>query len=202
MKNGLNITTLSSKMSPLFAYLQKKRENQKLVRLVEIGSTFFLISFFILFAIKPTFLTISALIGDIKAKEILSKELKSKINDIIVAQDLFSQVQERYSLVESSLPLNLRLYQANAQILGSTTKYQLTPDKINYSFAKDQNYYSVNINTNSNFASALSMVSDLLKNRRLIDIDKLTFAINEDEEGKINLTMPLRIYYWKDNVKK
>ena len=198
----IDLNTVTSRMSPLFAYLQKKRENQKLVKLIEVGSTFFFISFFILFAIKPTFLTISTLLGDIKAKELLVKELKTKINDIIVAQDLFSQVQERYSLVESSLPLNYRLYHANSQILGSTSKYQISPDKIDYVMNKDQNYYNVTISSTSNFASALSMISDILKNRRLIDIDKLSFSINEDFAGQINLSMPLKIYYGKDNVKK
>jgi hypothetical protein len=202
MKLNLNLTTITSRMGPLFAYLQKKREDQKIVRSVEIGGTFFFISFFILFAIKPTFLTISTLLGDIKAKEVLSKELKTKINDVIVAQDLFSQVQERYSLVESSLPLNLRLYQANSQILGSTSKFQLSPNKIDYIITKDQDNYGATINATSNFSSALSMVSDLLQNRRLIDLDKLSFSINDEMVGQINLNMPLKIYYWKDNVKK
>jgi len=198
----LNLSTISSQINPLFVYLQKKRENQKIVRSVELGGTFFLISFFILFAIKPTFLTISALVGDIKAKEVLSKELKKKINDVIVAQDLFSQVQERYSLVESSLPLNLRFYQANSQILGSTTKYQIPSDKFDYTMVKDQNYYGVTVNAITNFTSAFSMVSDILKNRRLIDVSNISFSINDESPGQINMVLPLKIYYWRDDVKK
>lgn len=202
MKLNLNLSTLSSRINPLFVYLQKKRENQKIVKSVELGGTFFLISFFILFAIKPTFLTISTLVGDIKAKELLSKELKNKINDVIVAQDLFSQVQERYSLVESSMPLNLRFYQANSQILASTTKFQIPSNKFDYTVIKDQNYYGVTVNTTTNFASALSVVSDILKNRRLMDVDNISFSINEELPGQININLPLKIYYWRDDVKK
>lgn len=202
MSLNLEITKLYSRVSPLFAYLEKKRENQKLVRSVEIGGTFFLISFFILFAIKPTFLTISALVGDIKAKEDMTKQLKVKINDIIQAQDLFSQVQERYSLVEASLPTTPRFFQSNLQVLGVTTKYQVSLDKIDYFMKKEQDNYSVNLSTSTSFSSAINVVSDLLKNRRLIDLDGLTLSVNEDFPGQINVIMPLKVYYWRDNAKK
>jgi len=202
MSLNLEITKLYSRVSPFFAYLEKKRENQKLVRSVEIGGTFFLISFFILFAIKPTFLTISALVGDIKAKEDMTKQLKVKINDIIQAQDLFSQVQERYSLVEASLPTTPRFFQSNLQVLGVTTKYQVSLDKIDYFMKKEQDNYSVNLSTSTSFSSAINVVSDLLKNRRLIDLDGLTLSVNEDFPGQINVIMPLKVYYWRDNAKK
>ena len=202
MSLNFEITKLYSRVSPLFAYLEKKRENQKFVRTVEIGGTFFLISFFILFAIKPTFLTISTLIGDIKAKEDMTKQLKVKINDIIQAQDLFSQAQERYFLVEASLPTTPRFFQSNLQVLGATTKYQVNLDKIDYFMKKEQDNYTVNLSTSTSFSSAVSVVSDLLKNRRLIDLDGLTLSVNEDLPGQINVIIPLKIYYWRDNAKK
>jgi hypothetical protein len=62
-----------SKINPLISYLSKQRENNKFVKSIEISATFILISFFTFFAIKPTLLTISRLVGDIKAKEILVK---------------------------------------------------------------------------------------------------------------------------------
>ncbi|HEX7542661.1 MAG TPA: hypothetical protein VF385_01090, partial [Patescibacteria group bacterium] len=139
--NNINIF---SKISPLLSYLSKQRENKKFVRSIEISGTFILISFFTFFAIKPTLLTISKLVGDIKAKELLVKQLKSKINDVIISQDLFSQVQEKYALVESSLPTSPRFYQAASQIVGLTEKNQIYLDKINYSIT-DSNYYSTSI---------------------------------------------------------
>ncbi|HWS48456.1 MAG TPA: hypothetical protein VN174_00215 [Candidatus Methanoperedens sp.] len=202
MSLNLEITKLYSRVSPLFTYLEKKKEDQKLVRTVEIGGTFFLISFFILFAIKPTFLTISALVGDIKAKEEMTKQLKVKINDIIQAQDLFSLAQERYALVEASLPTTPRFFQSNLQVLGATTKYQVNLDKIDYFMKKEQDNYTVNLSTSTSFSSAISVVSDLLKNRRLIDLDGLTLSVNEDFPGQINVILPLKVYYWRDNAKK
>ena len=95
---------LNSRLTPLFDYIKKRQENRKLRKTFELAATFILISFFLFFAIKPTALTISALIGDIKSKELLSREMRNKITEVISAQDLFSQVQERYSLVDSCLP--------------------------------------------------------------------------------------------------
>jgi len=195
--NNINIF---SKISPLLSYLSKQRENKKFVRSIEISGTFILISFFTFFAIKPTLLTISKLVGDIKAKELLVKQLKSKINDVIISQDLFSQVQEKYALVESSLPTSPRFYQAASQIVGLTEKNQIYLDKINYSIT-DSNYYSTSISTSSSYLSATSLLSELLQNRRLFQIDQISFSLEKDTANKmININLPLKIYYWPNNV--
>ena len=198
----INTSQITSQISPLFVYLQKQRENKKVVKLFEIGATFFLISFFIFFAIKPTFLTISSLLGDIKSKELLKKQLKTKINDVIIAQDLFSQVQEKYFLVESSLPSRPGFYQANSQILGASQNNQLFLNRINY-LVGDSNYYSTTISTSSSFLAATSFISDLLQNRRLILINGFTFSLPKDDQlQKIDISVPLDVYYWPSNEKK
>ncbi len=195
--NNLNIY---SKVNPLLSYLSKQRENNKFIKSVEISATFLLISFFTFFAIRPTLLTISQLVGDIKAKEILVKELKTKINNVIISQDLFSQVQEKFSLVESSLPTSPRFYQATSQIVGLTEKNQVFLNKINYSIS-DSNYYSTSISTSSSFLSATSLLSGFLQNRRLFQIDQISFFLEKDTGSKtININLPLKIYYWPKNV--
>jgi Tfp pilus assembly protein PilO len=199
---NLNTTKISSQINPLFVYLQKQKENQKVVKLVEVGATFFLISFFIFFAIKPTFLTISSLLGDIKSKEILSKELKTKINDVIIAQDLFSQVQERYYLVESSLPINPRFSQATSQIMSTSQNHQIFLNKIDF-IIQDSKYFSANISTTSSYLSAVSFVSDILQNRRLMGLDSFTFSLSKNtQDQKISINLPLKIYYWQNDAKK
>lgn len=189
-----------SKVNPLLSYLSKQSENNKFIKSVEISATFLLISFFIFFAIKPTLLTISKLVGDIKAKEILVKELKAKINNVIISQDLFSQVQEKYALIESSLPTSPRFYHATSQIVGLTEKNQVYLDGLNYSIS-NSNFYSTNISTSSSFLSASSLLSGFLQNRRLFQIDQISFTLNEETNSKtININLPLKIYYWPKNV--
>jgi len=195
-----NYTNIISKVDPLFSYLAKQQENQKSAKLLEIGCTFILVSFFVFFAIKPTSLTISKLIGDIRAKEVLSKELRGKINDVIISQDLFSQVQEKYLIVESSLPDKPGFYHANSQILGLTQKNKIILDGISYSVT-DLNNFSTSISTSSSFLSASSLISQILQNRRLIKINQFSLEVDKDASGNlIQMNLPLKIYYWSQNV--
>lgn len=198
--------SIHSTLSPLFAYLKKRREDQKFNRTLEVSFTLLLITFFIFFAIKPTFLTISTLVGDIRAKEALVVQLKAKIDDIVLAQDLFAQAQERYHLVDSSLPIRPNLFNANGQIVAIAFQNQIPLNKIEYRFPDDENNsYQVNLNTSANFNALFSMMDRLSKNRRLIDLDGLTFSLNPNKEASssaLNLNLPLKIYYWPENDQK
>jgi hypothetical protein len=193
---NLNSSKISSQIQPLFLYLQKQRENQKFIHSLEVGATFLLISFFAIFAIKPTLITISALVGEVKSKELLQKDLKGKINDVITAEDLFSQVQEKYSLVDSSLPNNPRFFQAATQINSMANNYQIFFDQLNFAVG-DSNSFSVSISTSSAFPTVLALISDISQNRRLIDLNNISLSLGKNPlDQKINFSLPLNIYYW------
>ena len=55
-------------------------------------------------------------------------------------------------------------------------KNQILLDKINYSIS-DSNYYSTSISTSSSFLSASSLLSGFLQNRRLFQIDQISFSL-------------------------
>jgi hypothetical protein len=193
---NLNSSKISSQIQPLFLYLQKQRENQKFIHSLEVGATFLLISFFAIFAIKPTLITISALVGEVKSKELLQKDLKGKINDVITAEDLFSQVQEKYSLVDSSLPNNPRFFQAATQINSMANNYQIFFDQLNFAVG-DSNSFSVSISTSSAFPTVLALISDISQNRRLIELNNISLSLGKNPlDQKINFSLPLNIYYW------
>ena len=93
MPQPINLSIATSHLRPLVDYLRRQRNNQSFYHTIELNATVFLIIFFVVFAIRPTVTTISSLVGDINAKEIQQTQLKTKINQIIKAQDLYSQVQ-------------------------------------------------------------------------------------------------------------
>src|SRR4030042_569746 len=62
------------------------------------------ISFFGIFALKPTFLTIGQLITEVRGKEETVAKMEQKINDLNMAQSFFSQQPEKISLVKSAIP--------------------------------------------------------------------------------------------------
>lgn len=187
-----------SNLNPLFAYLRQKQEDQKFVRSLEIGGTFLLIAFFIFFAIKPTFLTISKLVGDIRHKKNLTLQLRKKIDDIIAAQDLFAQVQEKYYLVDESLPSHPGFYKLNSFIASTAAKHQIYFDKLQYNLKENELFYQTTLTQSVSFTPSMFFLTELSQSRRLLDFNGLNLSVNEASTSgrQINLSLPLSIYYW------
>ena len=214
--------TIISQAKPLLEYLKKRREDQKFLKSTEIAFTFTAISFFLIFAIKPTATTISALVGDIKSKQILVKEMHSKINNVVIAQDNFSKVQEKYRVVESGLPDSQRYYYTANQLRLSAQLSQINLDKLSFNVEKDSENlkkdkpinsnlksYSVSVNQNSDFTSIINFITKLQDSRRLLDLHPLNLAvkISKDKEStpsasSINFGLSSRLYYWQPNNEK
>jgi hypothetical protein len=210
-----------SKIKPLFDYLNKQRENQKFVKTTEITATFILISFFLFFAVRPTFLTISSLVGEIKSKELMKKELKVKINNVILAQDLFSQAQERYQVIDSSLPDKPGFFDAANQTIKTGQNADIAVSRLNINLLDKNdklidpnlNTYTIGLNIDGQFSNAVKAVGDLLNNRRVINIEsfgisKQTVSSNQASpsatttSGGITTSFTASFYYWPENYGK
>lgn len=191
-------------------YVKKQRENVKFTQSIEVGITFCLSSFFLFFAIKPTSLTISALIGEIKTKQVLVQKMRTKINDVIESQDVFSQVQNNYQIIDSCLPDNPRYSQGLAQvkgisdIIGNADKISvgLAPESIDTSLSPNQ--FSISIDRQTNFKDLIALIKTINLNRRLMVVDSLniTSLVSEKAEeqipGKnIQVSTSFKLFYSK-----
>ncbi|MCX6786885.1 MAG: hypothetical protein NTU85_03690, partial [Candidatus Kaiserbacteria bacterium] len=174
----------------------------------------FLIIFFVIFAIRPTVTTISSLVGDINAKEIQQTQLKTKINQIIKAQDLYSQVQGKYSLIAQGLPDSPSYYQAANQIHGATSISSVSVTGLSFVLTKTGNSptdhlnsYSVPISFPASFSQTTTVLDNLLQNRRLLQIPSISFSLlnpasasvgssNTVSPGNITASFNATIYYW------
>jgi hypothetical protein len=202
----------------LFTYLEKQKKNQKFVRSIEMSASFILITFFLVFAIRPTAYTISSLLGEIKAKEILSKQkLKPKIQNIIEAQQNFALIQQDYYLINASLPDSASYSHLATQVLGSGNQSQVLFPEINFNLkqsdrqkassplSKNLSYYQTDLNQSTRFSSAISLLTQLLNNRRLFEIEKITLSLEdktEDLNGQIRLGLSIKVPYWQSYEKK
>jgi Tfp pilus assembly protein PilO len=210
---ALSLNNQVSRIKPLYSYLKKQRENYRFVRSVEVSATFVLISFFLFFAIRPTVLTISSLLGDIQSKQLLKNQLKTKINNIIQAQDLFSQVQEKYQIINTSLPDRPSFYETAQQIQQTGNASLLNLNSFDYNLQTDDKLpttsnlktYQIPLDVNGSFAAATKLISDLLNNRRLINISSIGIGpsglINPDSTvvvpaGSISTDFVSSYYYW------
>ncbi len=199
----INLQPSISKLSPLFEFIKKQREIEKSRHLFELIVTFSLITFFLFFAIRPTLFTISTLVGDIKFKEILSTKLTTKIDQIIMAQDNFATIQEKYYLVDDALPSTQNFLQAKNQVDQVSSQNNLILDKISFA-QSDKNYFSTQISTSASFTSSLGLITTLLNSRRVIDIPSLTFSQDKDSQSnnQINLILPIDIFFWQNQNEK
>jgi hypothetical protein len=203
-------------------YLRRQRDNQKFSKSVELVGTFSLIIFFILVAIRPTFLTISSLVGEIKAKEILVKKMKSKINSIIQAQENFSQIQPKYELIEASLPSRYRFFYAASQIqknairsgASGTEELAFGLNTQNPKLAESGSAltsFSTGLKVKGQLSSVSDFVSKLLDNRRVLSIKSITLGTKDSTEEKssepvdgnnLNLNLETKLYYWRPSYEQ
>jgi Tfp pilus assembly protein PilO len=179
--------------------------------------TLFTISFFALFAIKPTVTTIVGLVKEIQTKKEVDQKLQAKINSLREAQTNYSLVKDRLDLIEQALPqepdLISLLYQVeilaqkNNTTIGSLSfdsSYLLgeksagtkgaQPAATGFSLALGGDFENLN-----NFLASFESL------RRVIGLE--SFAINalwtkEPELSELNIGLQLKAHYLSQGGKK
>lgn len=184
-----------SQPSSLFKFLQERRKEKQFRQTVEVSVTLFFICFFLLLAIRPTVSTISTLIGDINTKKQMVKKSKDKINQIIQAQAVFSQIQADYHLIDNCLPSHYAFAYASTQIIGIGLQSGLDIQNINFSLSPDKGKQVENIpkfgyslSTPIDFANITSLINDFSQNRRLFRLN--SFSISPmSRENKADMSL-------------
>jgi hypothetical protein len=190
------LSLYTSITSPLYQYLRRQQSKKHFADTVELTITFLVIIFFLVFAIRPTALTISKLIGDIKAKELQVDLYRQRINSIIEAQDSFSNVQADYSLISQAFPENPHLVNSAADIVGSLSEADVvTVPKITFDFDTEGNFYQAQLSTRSAYPNFNSWLNSFQKIRRLSDSTTLTISGTQENDGSIKFNFPVNFYY-------
>lgn len=201
-------------LRPMYSYIRKQAEKEKFIKYIEIGATFTLIAIFLFFAIMPTMTTISSLIGEIKSKEAFIKKVDLKINNILKAQESYSQVQEKYSLIEESFPSLANYYNGATNLATVFKESSLDINQISLNLSEDKDKktqffksYQISISGEGQYSSVLEMVKKMLSNRRLINTSSIRLDQLDSDNGsniskniKVNLLSDL--YFLPDNNEK
>lgn len=212
------MSSIFSKPLDIYQYLPKKREETRFWQKTEIAGTFMLITFFLVFAVRPAILTITKLYGEIKQKEELSKKMKRKLQDIISAQVIFSDVQEKYFLVYSGLPETPRYVYTAVQLKGSMNSSNSDWDEFEFNTKSETKVQDENAKNDSNlrrktisiqkkidFTSLSALLNELDNNRRLFTIDSISVSKPSKEKNNIQAitnpndvrtTLNISYYYW------
>lgn len=102
----------------------KRRKDLRMF--LEITLSLATISFFAVFALKPTLLTIAELIKEIKTKEETVAKMDEKIQSLDRAQNVYLQEQVNISLLKDAIPSAPVPDSFVRQIEGATTKHPIT----------------------------------------------------------------------------
>lgn len=162
------------------------------------------ISFFTLFALRPTFLTIFGLIAEIRQKEGILSKLDVKIQRLSLAQTSYSQVAPRLNLIDEALPTTINL----SSIIDNL---ETVAGQSQISFS-DLNFEAIDINGGKgelqeiNFQSSLegpfanlkSFLKKIFLVRRIFEGSRFAFSKNIEEDEKeqfLTLSAQLKSFF-------
>lgn len=182
--------------------LYKKRQDLRMFTEVILSLTTIII--FLVFALKPTVLTIINLVQEIQSKKDTITQLDQKITALQSAQNIYSEQSSFIPVAESSIPSNpqpeafVRQVEGisskdSVNILGisvgqvtltgtETQKAKLSDLKPVSSKAKEM---SVSISASGNFSNLASFINDLDNLRRPIKIDILGINSSITDKGRV-----------------
>ncbi|MFA6518961.1 MAG: hypothetical protein WCV93_04940 [Candidatus Shapirobacteria bacterium] len=186
---------LSTNSRDLLSYLDKKREDRYFYRLIEITITVVVIAFFLIFAVRPSVLTISSLVGEINTKQKISSEMRKKINDVVLAQEVYAQIQEKYQLIDSALPSSPQYGQLTQQIVAAGDYSQSPVNSLNFNLSAkrdttdDSGPKSINFSfgQETTFSNFKSFVEKISQNRRLFRI--ISLGLGSPAEAKTSSSL-------------
>jgi len=190
-------------IQPRYQHVRCQAENKKTVKYVEIGTTFSLIAVFLFAAIAPTASAISKLIGEIKAKELTVKEMKTKINNLVQAQENYAAFQEKYQVLESSYPSSQEFYQSASNFSAITRESSSIIRSMNFNLSEHETTfdsknpsYIVSMLIDGNYYSILQTIKKITESRRLMDINSIQVKTPENNQpNTVVLNISTGLFY-------
>ncbi len=171
--------------------LYKRREGLRMF--LEIILSLVTISFFSVFALRPTFLTISALLKEINTKKETVVKMDTKIKNLQTAQNVLRQESARIPILEFAIPQFPQPQNFAHQIEGvaATTQTQILGIRVDETSlkgelpAKDPGAMGFSVSTTGNFQNLFSFLKNLENLRSPIKVDILGMSLSKREEGNI-----------------
>ena len=179
------------------------KQKEDLRMFLEIFLSLATVSFFGAFALRPTLVTIAALLTEINSKEEIVAKLDTKIQNLSTAQTLLDQEIIRLPLIEDAIPqaaspetfvrqfeglaakngvnlLGVSLGQVT--LLGEVKK--APPEEGVTPLPEDTLGISFSVSIAGNYSNLLGFLADLEKLRRPLAIDTTGITATETDEGK------------------
>jgi len=159
----------------------------------------FLIAFLVVFAIRPTAITIAGLLGEIKAREETNQKLQQKIDQIISAQIAYTQIYNKLALIDQALPENPQFAPLIRQIEAERILADLELTELNYSSIvlsdkteqeteKESSPREINFSASmqGHYPDFKNFLKENFNYRRIIHISNLDIQPPQNQQGEID----------------
>ncbi|MBI2590906.1 MAG: type 4a pilus biogenesis protein PilO [Candidatus Blackburnbacteria bacterium] len=179
---------------------------------IELLLTFLTISFFAVFAIRPTANTIAKLIADVKTQKDIQVKLNDKITNLKKAQTVYAQEKTRIALLDQAYPKNPQPDTLASQLENLAAQNSLKLESLNVGkttlagkIAKDQakvdeSQFELSFLVKGEYRNILLFLKDTENLRRLINVTSVSMGVSKKsgDEGAILLTVGAQIPYYPD----
>lgn len=191
------ISRISKKISP---HLKDK----KTVSYFTISLSLFSLSFFGLFAIRPTLITAVSLINDVRNLRTLNLQYENKISDVIKSQAEYEKVRDKINLVDYAVPKtsefqNLARGFETFAVKDGVFINQMQIDRAPISVidtSKELQNYNFILTAMGNYSSIKTYLSHLINWKRIVNISSLDFSREGGTvSGNLRITMKGSAYY-------
>lgn len=174
------------------------------------------VSFFLVFAIKPTLLTITELITTIKDQKLVVDQLQNKINALGVAQSEYNLMSNDLYLVDEALPKNSQISTLVKQIevlalqsgvaLGSIKFDPVALKEAGAGLKEisklDASAISFSLTVSGDYQNLKSFLHLLASLRRVIAVETFSLKIKTAESQALTLGVSGQAYYLSANEKQ
>lgn len=177
-----------------------------------------LMAFFVMVALRPTFVTIGRLNTQIEETEQTLSNLQKKSRSLQQAAQVWERVQEGLPFVEASIPSDSVLYQAivktletiaaesGVEIANSALGEALIHSQVTDVFAGDKRSVvemEAGIRIKGDFLASLRFLRALLQMDRLVSVESVTVTKELEEAGgvQIGMTVTGKVHYVADKAR-
>lgn len=179
-------------------------KEKKLASYLTLTLTLVTLSFFGLFAIRPTLITAISLTKSVSELAHLQEQYENKIGDIIRSQSEYEKIRDSVPLIDAALPttpsfdiLSQELEELAKKNTVTIAQIQIDPIPLSKTpFTGSLKQYNFTLSGNGTYQTVNNYVKDLLNWKRIVTISDLDIVRdNATTSGILTISMKGTTYY-------
>ena len=181
-----------------FTDLSKFHQHKKYRAYTRVILSLLTVTFFIFFAIRPTFKTIAQLMRQVKDQKNISAELEKKINNLSEAQKNYLVIESELNLVEDALPQKAEIILLAKQIEALARQSGIVIVNLRFndinlveSQKREEEKQDIKFSFNAlgNYPDLKNFLRDLMSLRRIVLVEAFSFQTGKSEGNILSLNL-------------